>query len=99
MKVNLTLDVDDFERYVIAQYYGEKKNNGKSRRRALRSSIKRFIRAALRTSALDRADDLPRRKRKAAYRIRLRLTQQPNAPEPEQLSQRERQREMWLEGE
>jgi hypothetical protein len=95
MKINLTLDVDDFERYVIAQYYGEKKNNGKSRRRALRATVRRFVRAALRTSALDRADDLPRRKRKAAYRIRERLkSQQTNAPEPEQLSQRERQREL-----
>lgn len=96
MKVRLTIDVDDFARYVIAQYYGDKRKNGRSRTRALRASVKRFVVAAVRTAALDRADDLPKRKRSSAYRIRERLKRQ-RPDEPEQLSSRERQRELWLE--
>jgi hypothetical protein len=63
MKVNITLELDDRDRYVIAKYFGVADT------RAKRRLCRDFIRGALRTAVRENADALRGRQRAAAKRL------------------------------
>ena len=71
MKVCLTLDVGDYDRYVIAKFFApvETTAAGKSRLRATRSQVRRFAQSALATAVKMQAQDLPSRSRSTARRL------------------------------
>lgn len=80
MKVQLSLDVDERTRYVIAKYFaaaGDSKD--KARTRATRAQVRRFAAAALQVAIKERAASLHRRQRATADRLGN------PAPEPEEV--------------
>ena len=71
VKVRLTLDVGDYERYVIAKYFGEASTEVKDRERyrATRKQVTRFTYAALRSAVRDQKERLRGRQRTIAQRL------------------------------
>lgn len=63
MKVNLTVELDDRDRYVISKYFGLPKS------RAGRAKCREFIRGAVRTAVRENADALRGRQKAAARRL------------------------------
>ena len=73
MRVRLTLDVNDYQRFVVAKYFQPAGSGAdKTRLRATRKQIRRFIEAAFRTAVQEQARELPSpRSRAAAERLKL----------------------------
>lgn len=76
MKVRLVLDVNAFERYVIARYFRPVAINAiptdRTRTRATRKQVRRFVTAALKSAVREQAQDvLDARARTVADRLRL----------------------------
>jgi hypothetical protein len=72
MKVRMTLDISEAERYLIATYFrdhGEVAQRG--RMRATRAQVKRYIEAALKLALRERRDGANGRTRTIAARIAL----------------------------
>lgn len=73
MRVRLALDVDEQARYIIAQYYKPvdpvRTKADKTRRRATRKQVTRFVLAALRTAIREQAHELPALARTIARRL------------------------------
>lgn len=74
MKVRLTLDVDAHQRYVIARYFrpaaASDKRADRTRTRATRTQVKRFVETAVRSAVKEREDELDAKGRTAARRLR-----------------------------
>lgn len=71
MKVRITLDVDEYERFVIARYFGAAAADQKDRARprATRAQCRRFARAAVRSMVREQAAGLYGRARTTAQRL------------------------------
>ena len=72
MRVRLTLEVDDHQRFVIAKFFAPAAagKTDRQRTRATRAQVKRFVLAALRKAVKDQAQELPsRRSRTIAQRL------------------------------
>ena len=71
MKTNLTIDVDEHARFVIAKFFAVAASAGidKTRTRATRAQVRRFVNAAVRTAIKDAERDLRPRSRAAARRL------------------------------
>lgn len=66
----MTIDADDYQRFVIAKFFAPaSKGIDKTRRRATRTQVRRFALAALRTAVKDHARDLPSRSLAAARKL------------------------------
>lgn len=63
MKVRLTVDLNGYERYVIARYFG----HGPSR--ASRQQARAFVQGAVRSAVRERADAMRGRQRATARRL------------------------------
>lgn len=72
MKVRLTLDVDAYQRFVIAKYFRPvpATRADRTRTRATRAQVKRFAEAALRSAVKEREGELDAKGRSAARRLR-----------------------------
>lgn len=84
MRVRLSLDVGDYTRFVIAQYYGA--NTTRARRR----EVRRFVAAAIETMASDVVDGLTPRKRAAAKRLEARRAELPFVDDRETIDRGDR---------
>lgn len=74
MKVRLALDVNAFERFIIAKYFRPAASDpvDKTRTRATRKQVKRFVTAALKSAVKEQAQDiLDAKGRAVADRLRL----------------------------
>ena len=94
MKVRFLLDVNAYERYIIAKYYRTPVivNGSKQRTRATRVQVQRFVRAMLRSTLNDYEHDLDARGKAVARRLKL-----PKDPALEVLSEpSEKQRALPL---
>lgn len=71
MKVRLSLDFNDYARYVIAKFYAPAATSAqdKARPRATRHQVRRFVEAALSTTIRAHAKNLRTRSRKTAERL------------------------------
>lgn len=73
MKVRITIDVDDYARFVIAKYFAvaaAKDTTDGQRVRATRAQVKRFLTSALKTAIKEQEDGLRGRTRGAARKLR-----------------------------
>jgi hypothetical protein len=70
MKVRLTIEVGDRARFVVAKYWAPVSSGAdRTRTRASRAQVRRFIEAALRTAINDQAAALRGRSRATAKRL------------------------------
>lgn len=72
MRVRLTLDVSEHERFVVAKYFAPASEAGsvdRYRLRATRKQVQRFVLAALAKAIKDQTNDLPARSRSAARKL------------------------------
>lgn len=71
MRTRLTLDIGDYERFVIAKYFSRapEQPNDKLRTRARRKQVVRFAQAALRAAVREQAENLRGRERTTARRL------------------------------
>lgn len=71
MKVQISLSVGDYERYVVAMYYrpASIKPVDRTRTRATRVQVRKFVQAALRSSLKEQADALCGKQRRHALRL------------------------------
>ncbi len=72
MKARVLVEVGDYERYVIARYFAAAatERRDKTRTRATRAQVVRFVRGAIRSAVREQRDALPSR-RMRAYAKRL----------------------------
>ncbi len=75
MKVNLTVELDDRDRYVIAKYFGIPEA------RAVRRLCREFVRGAVRTAVREHQDALRGRQRASARRLAAGRTDANTGPE------------------
>lgn len=81
MKVRLLLDVGDYERLVIAKYWAPVgKGLDRTRTRATRAQVRRFVLASLRSAVKEYVAMLPERSRTIARKLADR-TETGEAPE------------------
>ncbi len=84
MKVRLTLDVGDFERYIIAKYFSRapEQANDKRRLRARLKQVVRFAQASLRAAVKEQAANLRARERATAQRLASPVSEEPALVRP-----------------
>lgn len=76
MRVRLSLDVDDRDRYVIAKYYGALRGHATGSRivrtRATRAQVRTFVAGALRSTVREHAEAFRGRQRTIVRRLAAR---------------------------